>query len=146
MAQFFGQRGEIARGPAMGFGREPHVGDGVPFDAVGARLEQDELGLELAQVREHPRPLGGKDRIVRTRRHGNVELGARRRAAADFLLATRAGVQVAAVLVDVGEYQVRIALESVVHAVAVVRIDVHVSNAFQDRDSGAAFPPPRRSR
>ena len=32
---------------------------------------------------------------------------------------------------DVGKDQVRVALEAVEHAVAVVRIDVHVGNAFQ---------------
>ncbi len=80
---------------------------------------------------EHARPLGGEDRIVRSRRYGDVELGARGGAAPGFLRATRARVEVTAVLVDVGEDQVRIALESVIDAVAVMGIDIHVSNALQ---------------
>ena len=77
-----------------------------------------------------------KRRIVRARRHRDVELGAARGARARFVLGAGARIQEAAVLVDVGEDQVGVALEGVVHAVAVMRVDVHVSNALQ-----AVIPP-----
>jgi hypothetical protein len=42
-----------------------------------------------------------------------------------------ARVEIATVLVQVGEQQVRIVLECVEHAVAVVRVDVDVGDALQ---------------
>ena len=120
----------------MGVRRESHVRDRVALDAVRAGLQQDELGLVFAQVRQNARPYDVESRIVRTGRNRDVELGAGRCAQSDFLGAAGAGVQVATVLMDVGEDQVRVALEAVVNAVAVVGIYVHVSNALQ-----AVIPP-----
>jgi len=95
------------------FCREPHMRDGVALDAVRARLQQDELGLVFAQMRQHPRPYGVERRIVRTGRNGDVQLRARRRAAAGFFGTAGARVQVATVFMNVSEDQIRVALEAV---------------------------------
>jgi hypothetical protein len=46
---------------------------------------------------------------------------------------TRAGIEVAPVLVEVGEHHRRVVLERVEHPIAVVRVDVDVSDALQSR-------------
>src|SRR5687767_585590 len=103
----------------MRIGREAHVRDRIAFHAIRAGLEQYELGLELAKVREHARPYGCEHRIVRARWHWDVELGAGGGPEPRFRRTARSRVQMASVLVDVGENEVGVALETVVHAVAV---------------------------
>ena len=70
-------------------------------------------------------------RIVRTRRQWQVELGSLRGSATRFLLTAGAGIQVAAILVQVGEDHRRVAFEGVEDAVAVMRIDVDIRDASE---------------
>src|SRR4051795_7378373 len=101
MAELIGQRGKIARSAFVDRGGVTHVRDRVAFDAVRSRLQQDELRLVLAQMREHARPLGLEYGIVGTGRHRNVELGAGGCTQPALLRMTRAGIEEMPVFVDV---------------------------------------------
>ena len=56
-----------------------------------------------------------------------------RAALADFLGHARTRIQIATVLVQVGEYHRRVVLEGIEHTVAMVRVDVDIGDAFQSR-------------
>ena len=112
---------------------EAQVRDRIAFEAVGAALEQDELGRPGAQVvlDLRARPRGSRSSLA-PGGSGRFSFVPTRRARRRFRRAAPgAGIQVAAVLVEVGEQQIRIVLERVEHAVAVMRIDVDVSDALQ---------------
>ncbi len=85
----------------------------------------------LFEVGDHLRPFGPKHFVIRARRHRQVELGATRGALAGLLATARSRVEVAAVLVDVGENDVGIVFERVKHPVAVMGIDVDVGDLLQ---------------
>ena len=92
---------------------ETQVRDRVALEAVRAALQQDELGLVRAQVRPRPAAHAAwKCGIVGAWRQRQVELGAGGRRRRRFRLRAGAGIEVAAVLVHVGEHQVRIVLEA----------------------------------
>ena len=107
------------------------MGDRVAGQAVRATLEHDEFRPEVGQVGLDPLPGPAELVVAGTRRQGNVQLGAGRGAPAGLLRRPRAGIQEAAVLVDVGEADTGILLEGVEHPVAVVGIDVHIGDPPQ---------------
>jgi hypothetical protein len=88
---------------------------------------------------EDARPFRLEHRVVRARWYGDVQLGARGRASPDFVRPACAGIQMAAILVDVGEDQIRIVLEAIVDAVAMVGIDVDVGDTFESVISAQHF-------
>jgi len=109
---------------------EAQVRDRVAFEAVRAALEQDEVGTAGAQVVLHLLPSRVVVLVARTGWQRQVEFRAERRADAGFLRHPGAGVEIAAVLVQIREQQVRVVLECVEHAVAVVRVDVNVGDTL----------------
>jgi len=110
---------------------EAQVRDGVALEAVGAALEDDELGLVLLEVRLDALPGFEELVVARPWHERDVELGAACRTRAGLRGGARARVQEAPVLVQVGENERRIVLEAVVDPVAVVGVDVDVGDARQ---------------
>src|SRR5215831_8218532 len=102
----------------------------IPLQAVGTALEQEELRLEPPQMRQHPRPGDRKRFVTVTWGKRDVEFGALCLAAAGFVCRARARIKVAAILVDVGEDQIRIVFVGVEHAVAVMHVDVDIGDAL----------------
>ena len=117
----------------MRLGRQAQVRNRITLETVGAALQDHELRGELLQMRHDIRPHGREHAVVRARRQRHVELQAARGALAGFLRHARARIEVAAILVQVGEYHRRVILERIEHAVAVVRVDVDVGDALEAR-------------
>jgi hypothetical protein len=69
--------------------------------------------------------------VGRQRQQRDVELASLGRTLADFVRKAALREVVAAILVDVGEDDGRVGLERIKHAVAVMRVDIHVGDAFQ---------------
>ena len=107
-------------------GAEFHIGDRVTLDTVGAALQQDELRLVFTQVSLDQRPDLLKYGVIGKWRHRDIQFGTLGGTLAGFVYESRARVERAAILVDIGEDQVGIVLEAVKHAVAVMRIDIDV--------------------
>ena len=133
MPQPLGERRQITCGAAVPLGAERQMRKRITGDTVGAALQDDELGCVVLEVAHDLRPGALERRIVGARCERQVELGPRRRPAPALLGAARARVQEPAVLVQVGEDHLRVALEAVIHAIAVVRVDVHVGHPRQTR-------------
>ena len=66
---------EPGRGMGMRFLRQRQVGDRVPAEAVGAALEDDELGRVALEMGLDRRPGGEKFGVAGARRQGQVQLG-----------------------------------------------------------------------
>ena len=117
------RKGVCLLGPAK-------VRNRVAFEAVRAALHQDELRFRRFQVGLDPRPGGMKFVISGPRRDRDIELGAL--GAPDSGLVGGAGsrIQVATIFVNIRENEIRIVLKAVKHTVAVMRIDIHVSDAL----------------
>ena len=126
-----GDRAQSRRGMAVRVLGEPQVGDGVAGEAVGAALEDHELGRMPLEMRLDHGPRGQEFVVARAGRQGQVELAAHGRAGADLVRRTGARVQESPVLVRVGEDQRRVVLEGVEDAIAMVRVDVDVGDARQ---------------
>ena len=110
---------------------ERHVSERIPGNAIRTALQEDELGRLRLKVRKHLGPDHRKRRIVRPRRQRDIELGPARGAATDLVRASSAGVEVATILVQVGEDHAGVVLETVIHPIAVVGIDVDVGDATE---------------
>ena len=110
---------------------QPHVRDGVPGDAVGTGLQDNELGAAVADELLRAAP-GGKEIRVGDRGRGQrqVEFATSRLAQAGFITETRARVEVAAVFVYVPDPHGRIFFLGIKDTIAVVRIDIHVSDTL----------------
>ena len=115
----------------MGRWRVLQVGNGVAGDAVGTALQQDELGRMRIHKGLRPVPGGEKSLIPGLHVHGQVEFHAPARPAAGLLRSSRAGVEVATILVQIGKYQFGIILEGIEHAITVMRIDIDIGHAMQ---------------
>src|SRR5580700_5526235 len=131
MSESLGKLRQLACGTAVRCGREAHMGDRVAVDAVRTALQKNELGRESLEVLNHFRPDTGEDRVIRTRGHGNVELGSGRLTATGLGGGARTGIKSVPILVNVGEHHARIVLESVEHAVAVMGVDVDIADPRQ---------------
>ena len=101
----------------------------IAGDAVGAGLQQDYFRAEGAQIFLHPRPGAIKIFIIGARRQWDVEFGVRRRTAAGLAGGTGAGIKKPPVFVQIGERQVGIVFKRIKHAVAVMRVNVHIGDA-----------------
>src|SRR5579864_6029774 len=99
---------EAPAGTAVRAGREPQMRDRVALETVGSALQDDELGVEALQMRHHPRPGCGKHFIVRAWRQRHVELHADGCPATGLPARTGPRVEVAPVLVQVGEHHRRV--------------------------------------
>ena len=71
--------------------------------------------------------------VVGARGHREIQLRSLRGAATGLIGSTCTGVQITPVLMHVREDDSRVVLERIEHTIAVVRIDVDVSDAFQPR-------------
>ena len=105
------------------------VCQGVVFQPVRAAREDDELRFEMSQMLFHPRPGLQEFSVAGSRFQRDIELAAPRRAFACFVLSPGPRIKVAAVLVDVGENEIRIFFIRIIDALAVVHIDIHIGNA-----------------
>ena len=101
----------------------------ISSDAVRPALQQQKFGLETFQMTQNLVPGRREGRIVRARRERQVELGAYSLSPAALIGAAGAGIEKSTIFMDVGEDHLRIVLESVKHAIAVVCVDVDVGNA-----------------
>ena len=133
MPEALGERGQVTCGAAVRPGTERQVRERIPGDAVGAALQNDELGRVVLEVAQDLRPGHLECRIVGTRCQGQVEFGAGRRTAPAFVGATRARIEEPAILVQVGENHLRVALEPVKDAITVMRIDIHIRHSRETR-------------
>ena len=107
------------------------VRDGVALKTVGATLKQDELWPGLAKILLNTTPSYAKFSIAGAGSHRDIEFGASSPARAGLGLGAGTRIQVAAIFVYIGKYEVRIVFESIEHPVAVVCVDIDVSNAAQ---------------
>ena len=113
----------------MRFFGQAQVRDGVTLQAIRPALHQDELGFGFLQVGLHPCPRAVKVAVIGARREWNIEFRATRPAGSCLFGGAGARIQKTPVFMDVGEYQVRVILESVKHAVAMVRIDIDIGDS-----------------
>jgi len=81
---------------------EFHVRDRVALDAVGAALQQDKLGFVFTQVVFHQRPYFLEHGVVGIGWNRNIQLGAFGVSTTGFINKAGAGIQRAAILVNVG--------------------------------------------
>src|SRR3954447_5292498 len=121
---------QAARRMRMHLRRVAQVRERIALQSVGAGLEQEELRLELAQVRDHPRPCIEELLVAGARGKRNIELGAGRVAFSRLLRTPGPRIEITSVFVDVGHDEVGIALISIEHTVTVMHIDVYVCNAL----------------
>jgi energy-dependent translational throttle protein EttA len=124
-----GDRAQARRRVGMRLLGEREVRDRVSGQAVGAALEDHEVGRMPLEVGFDDRPGGEKLCIAGARRQGKVELAAGGGARSDLVGGSGAGIQEASVLVRVGDHERRVVLEGVEHAVAVMGVDVDVRDA-----------------
>ena len=129
VGESIGEHAEPARSVRVSFGRQLQVRDRIAGQRVGAALQQDQLGLGFLEIALDFLPRREEHRVVGARRQRDVELRAGGGAAARLAAAPGAGIEIAAVLVQVREQHVGILLEGVEHAVAVMRVDVDVGDA-----------------
>jgi hypothetical protein len=80
-------------------------------------------------MREHLRPNRVEFGIAGPGRQWYVELGAGGGAAADLGIGAGARIQALSALVQIREDQPRVVLEGVIHAIAMVRIDIDIGDA-----------------
>src|SRR5688572_11833052 len=129
MAKLVGDPADRRRRPGMRLLAERHVGDRVAFEAVRPALEQDELRTGRAQVFLDARPGGDEIRVGRAGQHRQVELGAHGGTGASLACGTGPRIKVPTVLVYVGEQQIRVGFVGVENPVAMVGVDIDVSDA-----------------
>src|SRR5215467_9981198 len=94
VTEALGELAQVAGGAPMNLRREAQMSDGVALETVRTALQDDELRLELLEVRQHPRPDGCEHLIVGAGRQGHIELRARGGAPTDFPGGARARIQV----------------------------------------------------
>ena len=105
------------------------MGDRIAFEAVSPALQEQEFGLESPEVRGHLGPNFGKRAVARTGMQRQIELGAGGRTTPRLLHRAGAGIQIAPVLVYVGNDDFGVVFKGVVHPIAVMSIDIHISDA-----------------
>src|ERR1700756_1987895 len=101
--QAVGELLQRAGGMPVRAGREPQVRDRIALEAVGSTLQDEELGLEALEGRQHARPHLLEYPIVGPWGQGDVELHARRGATTGLAARPGTGIEVAPILVQVGE-------------------------------------------
>src|SRR5688572_23419533 len=117
------------RGVGMRGRRELQVRERIAGEPVGAALQDAKLRPRCVEEALGRLPCAEELRIAGPGRERQVELCAFRSAASRLVEAPGAGIQELAVLVDIDRDYVRVVFELVVHPVAMVHIDVHVSDA-----------------
>jgi len=135
-AMAFSQQFQTLCSMSMRLCRIFQVSDWVAGQTVGATLQQDKL--RFCPIKECFRrfPCLEKDLITGTGRHRNVQFGTGSRTATGFFHSTGPGIEVAAIFVEVHKHKIRVVLEGVEHAIAVMRIDVDRRRA-EFRTAGA---------
>src|SRR3569623_805084 len=119
-AHFVGELRKPRGGVAVGGGRVEEMRERIVGDAVCAALQNDELGPEAAQSFLDLSPCGEECVIGGARPQRNIEFGAARRARARLFASAGAGLERAAVFVDVGYEYPGVVLDRVEHAVAMM--------------------------
>ena len=101
----------------------------IAFETIGATLKNEELGLECFEMRLNTRPGLHELGIAGKRRQLYIEFGAFCPALACFIFPTRTGIKRAPILVYIRKNQVGVVLERVKHTIAVVHVDIQVTDA-----------------
>ena len=123
-----GNAAQRGRGIGMRLFRITKVRDRVALEAVRTALKNNEFRRCVLEIALNTRPLTVEIRIFRAGCDRNIELGAARPAGAGLLGSARARIQKAAVLVDIGEQQVRVVFKTIKHAITVVRVNIDVGD------------------
>ena len=111
----------------------------VSGQAIGAALHDDELGpLRINEVL-YTGPGGGKLGISGAWRQRDIELDTARARLARLMRMAGARIEIAAVFVDIGEYEVRVVFERIEHAIAMVGVDVNVGDTLHTVASAQVF-------
>src|SRR3982751_6861371 len=113
----------------MGARRILQMGERIAIKAVCAALKNNECGFRATQKIDYAFPLTQKLRIASAGRHRNIQLGSLGLALARFGGVSSARVQKPAVLVYVSDEHLGITFIRIVKSIAVVNIDVDVSDA-----------------
>src|SRR6185312_16212735 len=103
----------------------------IPFDAVRSALQNQELRLEALEVLDDLWPQVREDGIVRAWRQRQIELGALGSSATCLLRRPGPRVKIAAVLMEVGEYDRGVTFEGVKDTIAMMCVDVDVGHPLQ---------------
>jgi hypothetical protein len=93
---------------AMGCGAEAEMRQRVTRQAIGPALQDEELGFEGIEIGLDPEPGGVEFSVTRAGRQRQVELGPARRSAPGLVRGASARVEIVAVLMQVGEAEVRV--------------------------------------
>jgi len=126
--QAFGQLRELASRALVRRRREGKMGEWITGDAVSAALQHDELRREVFQMLQYLAPRQIKGRVIGPRRQRQIEFGTHSLTLAPLKGAAGARIKETPILVDVGEDQLRVALESVVEPIAMMGIDVDIGD------------------
>ena len=103
---------------------------GSPLMLSAPHCSNMNSGSCAAQIVFDQRPYFLEYRVGREGWHRNVQLGAFSRPGSGFIDKTRARIKRATVLVDIREEQIGIIFEAVKYTVAVMGVDIYVSNAL----------------
>ncbi len=107
------------------------MGQRVAGETVCPALEDDELRLRLIEIGLDLPPRITEIRIVGARRQRQIELGADRGPVPGLVAGAGTREQESPVLMDIGKQYVRVFSESVVHAVTMMGIDIHIGDTAQ---------------
>ncbi len=130
-AVFIGQPAKAGRSARVRFLGQAQVRYWIALEAVCAALHDYELRPGSVDVFFNPLPGGVEIRIVRAGHKRNIEFRAARLALASFLGSARTRIQVATVFMDIGKYQIRVFLETVENAIAMMSINIDVGDSIE---------------
>ncbi|GMQ87569.1 MAG: hypothetical protein BMS9Abin08_0773 [Gammaproteobacteria bacterium] len=126
----FGQQFQTLCSMSMRLCRIFQVSDWIAGQTVGAALQQDKFRFCLIEEYFRRFPCLEKELIVGTGRHRNIQFGTGSRTATGFFHSTGPGIEVAAIFVEIHKHKIRVVLEGVEHAIAVMCIDINVGDAL----------------
>jgi hypothetical protein len=122
---------QLSGGTGMGAFRKAKMGDRVTLQAVGTTLQDDEFRAGALNVRLDLGPDVIEFGISGARGKRDIQLCSDGTTFAGFAGGPRTRIEESTIFVDIGKEQVRIVFESVKHAVAVMCIDVYISDPLQ---------------
>jgi hypothetical protein len=131
MALLVCNRAQSFGGKRVRFLTEGKMGDRVALQTVRPTLKDNKLARKAREVSLDLAPSSVKFGIAGAGRQGQIELGAGSTALASFFARACAGIQMASVFVNIGKANIGIVFEAVKYAIAVMGIDIDVSNAFK---------------
>lgn len=122
---------QLTGSPGMGAFRKAKMRDRVTLQAVSTTLQDDEFRAGTLNVRLDLGPDIIEFGISGARGKRDIQLCSDGTTFAGFAGGARTRIEKSTIFVDIGKEQVRIVFESVKHAIAMMCIDVYVSNPLQ---------------